>query len=110
MILDNKDIKFCKSLINKIAFNAVLDNDRDIIEFTAMLMEMLDFYESHMNSWEYTAHHNRQATSFIKRLAIANGKYKCIPPKDFVENFIFLINDYPAIKQRYKEWVKGVNK
>ena len=109
MILDNNDIKFCKKLISRIGLNAVLNNDNEIIEFTHIMMEMVDFYESHMNSWEYNSHHDRQAMNFIKRLAITESKYKNRYPEDFEDAFFNLINDYPAIKQRYYEWLKGDN-
>lgn len=109
MILDNKDIKFCKSLIKRIRVNALLHCDDDVINFTNIMLEMVDFYESHMNSWEYTSHHDRQAMAFIKRLAITESKYKDRNPEFFEDVFFHFINDYPAIRQRYYEWSKGDN-
>lgn len=109
MILDNKEIEFCKRLISRISLNAFLNNDSEIVDFTTMMMEMINFYESHMNSWEYTSHHDRQAMAFIKRLAITESKYKNRYPEDFEDAFFHIIDDYPAIKRRYYEWLRGYN-
>lgn len=109
MVLDNKDIKFCKAFISKISIKALLNNDNDVLYCMELLAEMVDFYESHMNSWEYTSHHDRQAMSFIKRLAITESKDKNNYPEYFEDAFFYLINDYPAIKERYNEWSKGDN-
>ena len=110
MILDSKDIKKCKSLINGIRVKAFLHNDIDVINFTNMMLEMVDFYESHMNSWEYTTHHDRQSTSFLKRFACALYSDNIINPEYFEGEFYYLLNDYPAIKQRFEEWLRGDNK
>ena len=109
MILDNKDIKFCKSLIKRIKVNALLHCDNDVINFTNIMLEMVDFYESHMNSWEYTSHHDRQSTSFLKRFAYALYSDNIINPEYFEGEFYYLLNDYPAIKQRFNEWLTGDN-
>ena len=106
MILSDKDIKFCKELTKKLGLKAVLNNDEEVIAYSAMLLQIIGFYESHMNSWEYNSHHDRQATAFIKRLAIMKGKFDNMYSVDFEDLFLGLINDYPAIKQRFNEWLK----
>lgn len=109
MILDNRDINNCKCIINRIRVKAFLHNDTDVINFTNMMFEMIDFYESHMNSWEYTSHHDRQAMNFLKRLAITESKFNNKYPEYFEDEFFHLISDYPAVKRRFNEWSKGDN-
>lgn len=108
MILYEEDINEVKKTVHGLRLKAGFNGDRYTKEFADKLLYIIERYQDNYDYFELTTHHERQALSFIMRLAERTSDLKIHQGDIFMIEFFNLLDDYIALKNRvYDVMEKG---
>lgn len=104
---DINDIKFIALLLK---ISALADHNVDIANFADKVIYLAERYQDNCHDNKWHDKHERKAYSFLmkfaERLRDKDISHGC--KSAFFENeFLELLDDYPSLKQRFKERIRG---
>ena len=110
MILFDNDINDIKFIAHGIKAQALINHDTDMALFADKILYLAERYQDMYYDHKWHDKHERKAYSFIMRFAerlrdkdISHGCKSAFFENEFLE----LLDDYPSLKQRFKERLRG---
>ena len=114
MILFDSDLNDVKFIAHSIKSRALIEHDTNMALFADKILYLAERYQEHNDVYGIHDKYERKAYSFImrfaERLRDKDIYHECeFSPFDFKNEFIELLDDYPALQQKFIERLRGDN-
>lgn len=110
MILFDSDLNDVKFIAHSIKSRALIEHDTNMALFADKILYLAERYQEHNDVYGIHDKYERKAYSFIMRFAerlrdkdISHGCKSAFFENEFLE----LLDDYPSLKHRFKERLRG---